>query len=73
MMSGARKGLMTVCEGNDVDLTIVADWFFKIFKEYGIRLVKCGYDVKFSREFLKRMEDYGFECEMIWQKCCYFK
>lgn len=63
----ARKGLMTVCEGNDVDLTIVADWFFKIFKEYGIRLVKCGYDVKFSREFLKRMEDYGFECEMIWQ------
>lgn len=63
----AKQGLITICEGNDVDLTIVADWFYKIFKEYGIKLVKCGYDVKFSKEFLNRMELYGFECELILQ------
>lgn len=63
----AREGHLTICEGNDVDLTVVADWFYKLFKEYGIRLFKCGYDVKFSKEFLKRMDEYGFECEMVLQ------
>ena len=63
----ARNGLITICEGNDVDLTIVADWFYKLYKEYGIRLYKCGYDVKFSKEFLKRMDAYGFETEIVLQ------
>ena len=63
----ARDGYITICEGNDVDLTMVADWFYKLYKEYGIRLYKCGYDVKFSKEFLKQMEYYGFECEIVLQ------
>lgn len=63
----ARDGLLTVCEGNDVDLTIVADWFYKLYEQYGLRLYKCGYDVKFSKEFLKRMDAYGFETEMVLQ------
>ena len=63
----ARDGLLTVCEGNDVDLTIVADWFYKLYEQYGLRLYKCGYDVKFSKEFLKRMEAYGFDTEMVLQ------
>jgi phage terminase large subunit-like protein len=63
----AQKGLLTICEGNDIDLSLVADWYYKLFKEYGLRLFKCGYDVKFSKDFLRRMEEYGFECEMIYQ------
>lgn len=63
----ARDGLITICEGNDVDLTVVADWFYKLYKEYGIRLYKCGYDIKFSKEFLKRMDAYGFDTEMVLQ------
>lgn len=63
----AKAGLLTICEGNDIDLTLVADWFFEIYKKYGLRLYKCGYDVKFSKEFLRRMEEYGFECEVILQ------
>lgn len=63
----ARDGLLTVCEGNDVDLTIVADWFYKLYEQYGLRLYKCGYDVKFSKEFLKRMDAYGFDTEMVLQ------
>ena len=63
----ANQGYLTVCDGNDNDLTLVADWFFMIYKKYGLRLYKCGYDVKFSKEFLRRMDDYGFECEIILQ------
>lgn len=63
----AKAGLLTICEGNDIDLTVVADWFFSVYKEYGIRLYICGYDVKFSNEFLKQMGHYGFDCEMVLQ------
>ena len=68
----AQKGYITICEGNDIDLTIVADWFYKLHKEYGIQLYKCGYDQRFAKEWLKRMEDYGWtkqyeDVEMILQ------
>lgn len=63
----AKDNILTVCEGNDVDLTLVADWFYQLYKEYGFRLYKCGYDVKFSKDFLKRMEEYGFETEIVIQ------
>lgn len=63
----AQKGLLTICEGNDIDLTLVADWYYKLYKQYGLRLYKCGYDVKFSKDFLRRMDEYGFGCEMIYQ------
>jgi phage terminase large subunit-like protein len=63
----AKAGLLTICEGNDIDLTVVADWFFNLYKEYGIRLFICGYDVRFSKEFLKQMGYYGFDCEMVIQ------
>lgn len=63
----AKAGLLTICEGNDIDLTLVADWFFNLYKEYGIRLFICGYDVRFSKEFLKQMDYYGFDCEMVIQ------
>lgn len=63
----AQAGLLTICEGNDIDLTLVADWFFKVYKEYKIKVYKCGYDVKFSKEFLKRMDEYGFDTEIVIQ------
>ena len=63
----ARDGYVTICEGNDVDLTRVADWFYALYRDHGLRLYKCGYDVKFSKEFLKQMEYYGFDCEMVVQ------
>lgn len=63
----ARKGLLTIHEGNEIDTSKIADWFFGIFKEYDIRLIKCGYDQRYAKEFLNRMDIYGFECEMIYQ------
>ena len=63
----AKDGILTICEGNDIDLSLVADWFYSLYKDFGIRLYKCGYDVKFSKDFLKRMDEYGFETEIILQ------
>jgi phage terminase large subunit-like protein len=63
----AKAGLLTICEGNDIDLTLVADWFFEMYKKHGIKLYKCGYDVKFSKDFLRRMDEYNFDCEIVIQ------
>lgn len=63
----AQKGYITICEGLDNDLTKVADWFYSLYVDYGIRLYKCGYDQRFAKDFLERMDYYGFECEMILQ------
>lgn len=63
----ARKGYLRIHEGNEVDLSKIADWFAELHKEYGLRMFMCGYDQRFSKEFLKRMDAYGFDCEMILQ------
>ena len=68
----ARDGYITVCEGNDIDLALCADWFYSLHKDYGITLYKCGYDQRFARDWLNQMEVYGWskstgEVEMILQ------
>lgn len=63
----ARKGLIRIVEGNEVDVSLVADWYAELYKEHKIRTYKVGYDQRFAKEFLKRMDDYGFETEMIYQ------
>ena len=63
----AQQGLIRIVEGNEVDVAAVADWFYELYKTYGIKLYKCGYDQRFAKDFLRRMDDYGFDCEMIYQ------
>lgn len=67
-----RQGYITVCEGNDIDLTIVADWFYHLQTVCGIKLYKCGYDQRFARDWLNQMESYGWtkqygDVEMVLQ------
>lgn len=63
----AKQGLVRIVDGNEVDVSLVADWFAELYKDYGIRLFKCGYDARFAKVFLERMEQYGFETEIIYQ------
>lgn len=56
----AKKGLVTITEGNDIDLAVVADWFYKLYVEYDIKLWKCGYDQRFSKDWINRMGEYGW-------------
>lgn len=63
----ARQGLIRIIEGNEVDVSVVADWFAELYKEHRIRTYKVGYDQRFAKEFLKRMNEYGFDTEMVYQ------
>ena len=56
----AEAGLMTITDGNDVDLSRVADWFYQLYAEHNIRLWRCGYDQRFSKDWIQRMEFYGW-------------
>lgn len=57
----AKAGLITIDEDNEVDLAIVADWFYMLYDKYKIRLIKCGYDQRFAKDWLNRMEFYGWQ------------
>jgi phage terminase large subunit-like protein len=57
----AKDGLLTITEGNDIDLAIVGDWFYKLYTEYNIRLWKCGYDQRFAKDWMNRMDFYGWQ------------
>lgn len=68
----ADMGYITICEGNDIDLTIVADWYYNLVNDYNITLYKCGYDQRFAKDWLKQMEYYGWtkqynDVEMVLQ------
>lgn len=63
----ARKGYITICEGNDNDLTLVADWLLMLRKKYNIKALRVYYDVKFAKDFLNRLEAYGIESEVVQQ------
>lgn len=56
----AQRGMVTICEGNDNDLSRVADWFFELVQKYGIQFLKFGYDQRFKQDWVKRMEYYGW-------------
>lgn len=56
----AKAGLLTICEGNDIDLAVVADWFYSLYTDYNIRLWKCGYDQRFAKDWINRMGFYGW-------------
>lgn len=63
----AKDGILTIHEGNEIDISKIADWFYQLYKDYKIRLYKCGYDQRYAKTFLDKMNEYGFDCEMIYQ------
>lgn len=63
----AKKGLLHICSGNEVDYSDVVAWHVKLYKTYGIRIFKVGYDKWNSKTFRSEMEDYGFDMEKVAQ------
>ena len=64
-----RQGLIIPTSGSENDLTKVADWLYSLYTKYDIKLFKAGYDQRFCKDFLKRMEEYYYPdtCEIVWQ------
>lgn len=63
----ARDGLLTIHDGNEIDISQIADWFFQLYKDYGLRPYKIGYDQRYAKTFLDRCGEYTFDTEMIQQ------
>jgi phage terminase large subunit-like protein len=63
----ARQGFLTITEGTMTDNTLVADWLAELKQRFNIRILVCGYDQRFSKDFLGRMEEYGIKTELIQQ------
>lgn len=63
----ARDGYLTIHEGNEINISQIADWFFHLYENYGLRPYKIGYDQRYAKTFLDRCDEYGFETEMLAQ------
>ena len=63
----AKAGLITIHEGNEIDITAVADWFYGLAKNHNIKPYKIGYDQRYAKTFIDRCGEYGFETEMLAQ------
>lgn len=60
-----RQGLITVSPGGENDFRLVTKWFYKLYKDYNIRVFNTGYDKWSAIYWVKEMEGYGFDCERI--------
>jgi len=67
----ATKGYLDIHEGNEVNMVAIAQFCYQLYKDYGIKIYKLGYDVRFAVGFLSELEKYGYgnkkdeTCELI--------
>jgi phage terminase large subunit-like protein len=62
------KDLITVSPGNENDFSLVTAWFVNLYKDYGIRVFKTGYDKWSAIYWAKEMDEYGFDCVRVSQE-----
>lgn len=63
-----KAGHITVCDGNENDFRLVTAWYYKLYKDYNIRVYKTGYDKWSAIYWVKEMEEYGFDCVRVNQE-----
>lgn len=63
----AKEGLLTIDEGNEVNISGIADWFVLLCKNYGFKPYKIGYDQRFAKTFIDRCNECGMDTEMLAQ------
>lgn len=54
----AKQGLVTICEGSEVDAIHVVKWFYSLYEQYGMIPFKVGYDNWHANDFKKLMKEY---------------
>jgi phage terminase large subunit-like protein len=60
-----RRDLIGVSPGNENDFSLVTNWFVRLYKDYGIRVYKTGYDKWSAVYWSKEMTEYGFDCVKV--------
>jgi len=60
-----EAGHLTISPGNENDFRLVTAWYVMLYKEYGIRFYKIGYDKWSAVYWIKEMEDVGFDMQKV--------
>lgn len=63
----AQQGYLTIHDGNEIDISQIADFFYNLYKNYGLKPYKIGYDQRFAKTFIDRLDEIGIETEMLLQ------
>ena len=63
----AKRGLLTICEGNRVDFSAVTAWFVQMAVENKIDAFKVGYDRALAGYWVEEMKANGFTMEPVAQ------
>ena len=63
----AKRNLLTICPGNEVDYSMVVEWYVHLYQKYHIKIFKEGHDRWNAKSFVNEMEDYGFDTEKVTQ------
>ena len=62
-----KKGLITVSGENYVDYKDVFNWYVWLINEYGIRVLKIGYDRYSAQYLIDDLKNYGFHTDDVHQ------
>lgn len=54
----AKKGLVTIVPGTEVDAAYVVQYFYGLYEEYGMKPFKIGYDNWHAKDFKKLITEY---------------
>ncbi len=60
-----REDRIEVSPGNENDFRLVTKWFVRMYRDFGIRIYKIGYDKWSAIYWVKEMEHYGFDLERV--------
>lgn len=63
----AKRGLLTLCEGNKVNYSDVTGWFRRMHDEYGIMPLWIGYDPWNSQYWIQEMKDMNLNMVVVRQ------
>jgi phage terminase large subunit-like protein len=62
----AKDGYLTIVPGNSVDTSIVANWQWEMYQEFGVIPFKSGYDNRFAKDYIRRYEEiFGKDSEAV--------
>lgn len=61
----AKQGLITITPGNENDFSLITKWYVDLYKTWGIRFFKVGYDNALAKFWVDEMEGLGFDMERI--------
>lgn len=62
-----KRGLITVSGENYVDYKDVFNWYVWLINEYGIRVLKIGYDRYSAQYLIDDLKNYGFHTDDVHQ------